>query len=387
MRIGYLYDLQVFPPRGGNQRHVLELVEGFLAKGHSVSVVGDSTLADVTNYNDLAESLADFMDNIDILYVRIDARFIRQWKVLSYCMNLLNSQPVIWEINSPANENLAYSWLGGKIATSNKKEGFIRTLRRWVHALRQSPGIWLEERHRRQLAKNVMAAICVSEAVGRYASSELKINDVLMLPNGGAIVAESEILQRRQRRKRAGFTVLYSGSAIYPWQGLNYLSQVINLAAIAAPDITFVLAVNQKVPALSTAVNVVILEGLNQEEVRDAICASDVCVALIPEWPWSKYGFHGSPTKLFEYMAFMVPVLTSNHSQMRDIISDGEDGLLTENDPESILEKLLYVKENPEHAQRIGKQAWLKVQTEFNWEHNVSETLAVFEQALIKISK
>lgn len=386
MRIGYLYDLEVFPPKGGNHRHVLELVEGFLASGHSVLVVDDSTLPGVTNYKNTPAELSDFIENIDVLYVRIDARFTRQWQVLTDSMSLLGSQPVIWEINSPANENLAYSWLGGKIATSNKKEGFIRILRRWFHALRQSPGIWLEGRHRRQLSKNVTAAICVSEAVGRYASNELKIDDVLVLPNGGPIVAESEIIQRRQRRQRKEFTVLYSGSAIYPWQGLNYLSQVIKLAATAAPDITFVLAVNQKVPALSSSGNVVIMEGLSQEEVRDAICAADVCVALIPEWPWSKYGFHGSPTKLFEYMAFMVPVVTSNHSQMRDIINDGEDGLLTENKPKNILEKLLYVKNNPECAQRIGKQAWLKIQTEFNWQHNVAETLAVFERALKKAS-
>ncbi len=209
---------------------------------------------------------------------------------------------------------------------------------------------------------------------------------IRLLSNGGPIITESEILERRQRRERTGFTVLYSGSAIYPWQGLNFLSQVIKLAATEAPDITFVLAVNKTVPALSASDNVVIMEGLNQEEVRDTICAADVCVALIPEWPWSKYGFHGSPTKLFEYMAFMVPVLTSNHSQMSDIISDGEEGLLTENDSKSILEKLLYVKENPEHAQRIGRQAWSKIQTEFNWQHNVSETLAVFERALKKCS-
>ncbi len=386
MRIGYLYDLQVFPPKGGNHRHVLELVEGFLASGHSVLVVDDETLPGVTNYKDTPEELRSFIENIDVLYVRIDARFIRHWQVLTDCMRLIGLQPVIWEINSPANENLAYSWLGGKIATSNKKEGYVRTLRRKFHALRQFPGIWLEERYRRPLSKNVAAAICVSEAVARYAGDELKIDDITVLPNGGPIITESEILARRLRRQRTGFTVLYSGSAIYPWQGLDSLSQVIKLAVVKAPDITFVLAVNKKVPALSESGNVVILEGLGQEEVRDAICAADVCVALIPEWPWSKYGFHGSPTKLFEYMAFMVPVLTSNHSQMRDIIKDGEDGLLTENDPEGILEKLLYIKANPGQAEKIGKQAWLKVQREFNWKHNVTETLVVFKRALTNIS-
>jgi glycosyltransferase involved in cell wall biosynthesis len=384
MRIGYLYDLQVFPPKGGNHRHVLELVEGFIGSGHSVSVVDDPTLPGVTNYQNTAVDLHDFVDKIDVLYVRIDARFIRRWQVLSDCMDLISLQSVIWEINSPANENLAFSWLGGKIATSNKKEGLVRTFRRWFHALRQSPGIWLEERYRRDAAKRVATAICVSEAVGRYAKNDLGINDVLVLPNGGPLITEPEILQRRERRGQKGFSVLYSGSAIYPWQGLNYLSQVIKLAVTAAPDITFVLAVNQKVPGLSASTNVVILEGLNQEDVRDVICAADVCVALIPEWPWSKFGFHGSPTKLFEYMAFMVPVVTSNHSQMRDIICDGEDGLLAENNPESILEKLLFVKGNPEQAKRIGRNAWSKIHAKFNWQHNVKETLLVFERSLTK---
>ncbi len=349
-------------------------------------VVEDETLPGVTDYKNTPEGLRNFIENIDILYIRIDARFTRKWQVLTDCMRLIGLQPVIWEINSPANENFAYSWLGGKIATSNAKEGYVRTLRRKIHALRQFPGIWLEERYRRRLSKNVAAAICVSEAVARYAGDELKIDDITVLPNGGPIITESEILARRKRRQRAGFTVLYSGSAIYPWQGLDYLSQVIKLAAVKAPDITFVLAVNQKVPALSESGNVVILEGLDQEEVRDAICAADVCVALIPEWPWSKYGFHGSPTKLFEYMAFMVPVLTSNHSQMHDIIKDGEDGLLTENDPEVILDKLLYIKANHGQAEKIGKQAWLKIQTEFNWQRNVIETLSVFERALKRCS-
>ena len=382
MHIGYIYDLHVYPPRGGNHRHVLELVEGFLGAGHTVSVVDDPTLPGVKDNGSSPAELRDFINAIDLLYVRIDSRFTHQWCVLGKCLEFLDQQPVVWEINSPANENLAFSWLGGRIATSDRKEGHLRTLRRWLHALRQYPGIWREERHRRKLSGKVSAAICVSEAVGQYAREELNIGDVCVLPNGGVLVEEAEIEQRRNRRKRHEFTVLYSGSAIYPWQGLDYLYQVIKLARKAAPEIRFVLAVNQKTPDLTRFENVEIHEGLDQEAVRDAICSADVCVALIPEWPWSKYGFHGSPTKLFEYMAFMVPVITSSHGQMKDIITDGVDGLLTDNKPEMILEKLIYLKNNPEQARMIGRNAWLKINSEFNWRHNVEKTLAVFDRVL-----
>ncbi len=381
MRIGYLYDLQVYPPRGGNHRHVIELVEGFLAAGHRVHVVDDPTMPGVVNYDSHPSALQDFIENIDILYVRIDARFIRRWAVLNQCMRYLAGQPVVWEINSPASENIAYSWLGGKLEAGSRQENVVSYLRRWFHAARQKPGIWLEERCRRRLAKQVSTAICVSDAVGKYARNDLGITDVLVLPNGGPLIGEAEIMQRRERRQHNRFTVLYSGSAIYPWQGLNFLIQVIELAAVKAPDITFVLAVNQNIAGLQQADNVVILEGLNQEEVRNAICAADVCVALVPEWPWAKYGFHLSPIKLFEYMAFMVPVLTSNHSQMRDVIKDGEDGYLTENDPVSILDKIISIRNNPAEAEKVARQAWMKIQTEYNWPHNVSETLGVFERA------
>jgi len=295
-------------------------------------------------------------------------------------MRLIGDLPVVWEINSPANEALAYSWLGGK--SNAIKESYFKKSKRFIHATKKIPGIYLEERFRKKMAKNVSAAICVSKALGKYASDALGIPEVLVLPNGGQLMSEDEIRQRREREQLDGFTVLYSGSAMYPWQGLNYLSEVIKLALKEAPDISFVLAVNQRVPDLPTTDNVVILEHLDREKILDAICASDACVSLHPEYPWSKYGFHNSTMKLFEYMACMRPVVTSNHGQMSDIMRDEKDGLLTENDPVSILSRLCYIKDNPVQAADIGKQAWQRVQSEFNWQNNTRKTLKAFERAI-----
>ena len=89
-----------------------------------------------------------------------------------------------------------------------------------------------------------------------------------------------------------------------------------------------------------------------------------------------------SPLKLFEYMACMAPSLSSNHGQMKDIISDGVDGLLCENTPEDILEKILFIKKNPEQAKNIARNGWERIQSELNWQHNVDETLKCFERAI-----
>lgn len=383
MRIGYLYDFEAYPPRGGNHVHAMELTQGFLHSGHSVAVVDDPSMPGVINYKSSPAELQQFIESIDVLYVRIDARFTRCWDVLIECTKMAAGRPIIWEINAPANEAQAYSWLSGRLpAMYSKKEGVIRRMRRWFHAFRKYPGILLEERFRQRLAKSVSCAICVSTALGRYATDKLGIIDVMVLPNGGPLISEEEINLRRKRRARHGFTVLYSGSAIYPWQGLDYLSQVITLAKREAPDLVFVLAVNQRHTVLPESDNIVILEGLDRDQVLDAICSADACVSLHPEYIWSEYNFHNSPMKLFEYMACMRPVVTSGHGQMNEIIRDGEDGLLCENNPQDILRKLLFLRDNPERAFEIGRRGWERVQSEFNWQRNVKATLQVFHQAL-----
>lgn len=385
MRIGYLYDLQVYPPKGGNHVHALELTQAFLMLGHSVCVVDDSTMPGVANFSSDDAALEQFINNIDVLYVRIDARFTRSWKVLTRCMEIKGDRPVVWEINSPANEALAYSWLGGRsMGTGCEHESVVKWMKRFLHATRKLPGIYFEEKHRRRLATDVIAAVCVSTSLSSYAKEGLGIHDVVVLPNGGSLISQQEIRDRAQRREGNKFTVLYSGSAIYPWQGLNYLADAIVLAKREAPDVLFVLAVNQRVAGLPEGDNVLIRERLNREEILDEICAADVCVALHPEYPWSKYRFHNSPMKLFEYMACMRPVVTSNLGQMREIIRDGHDGLLCRNEPRAILDKVIFLRDNPELATAIGRRGWERIQTDFNWLNNARETLSLFDRALGK---
>lgn len=373
MHIGYIYNFEAFPPKGGNHTHVVELIREFLASGCKVSVLDDATLPNTVNFN--KSSLSDFFSVIDVLYVRIDSRFTKEWDLLDILMRKEPKLPIVWEINSTANENLAFSWLGGGVV---KNEGLGRWLRRWLHATRQKPSIYFEEKYRRKLAKKVDYAICVSQALQNYATQDLKISKVVTLPNGGPLINENELFEKRAKRKSNTFTVFYSGSAIYPWQGINYLTEVINLAKNVDPSLKFVLAINQVVDSLPASDNVEIKIGLTKNEILDEICCSDVCVALPPKWPWAKHGFHGSPTKLFEYMACMTPVITSQHGQMQEIFDDQVDVFLTENDPQKILEKIIFVKNHPEQAKEVGYNGWKRIQSELNWQYVASRTQEIF---------
>jgi glycosyltransferase involved in cell wall biosynthesis len=82
-------------------------------------------------------------------------------------------------------------------------------------------------------------------------------------------------------------------------------------------------------------------------------------------------------------MALMAPVLTSNHGQMHEIINDRIDGFLCKNDPRNILDILVFIKNNPELARQVGRKGWERIQSEFNWQHNVDVTLKCFQRALL----
>ena len=381
MRIGYLYDLEAFPPKGGNHVHAYELTQAFLALGYAVSVIDDPTMPGVRNYSSALGQYSEFIASVDALYVRIDARPTCRWQALSRCQEMAGWRPVVWEINAPANEALAYSWLGGRPLLGERvKEGVARRVRRHVHAFRQMWRVRNEEKHRKQLARRVDAATCVSSSLAEYAMDGLGIERAVVLPNGGPLLTEDEIDRRRQGRKSTAFTVLYSGSAMYPWQGLDLLLQTIKLASREVPEIRFVLAVNQPASGLVDLPNVEVRHALDRENLLDAISQADVCVALHPEYPWSPYGFHNSPMKMFEYMGCMRPVVASNHGQMRELLANGEGGVLCENQPEDVLHKICYLRDHPEVAATIGRAGWRRVHDEHNWVHNAEVTVGLIDE-------
>jgi glycosyltransferase involved in cell wall biosynthesis len=381
VNIGYLYDLKAYPPKGGNHIHVCELIQGFLGEGHQVAVIGDPSMPNVVNFDgDDDSAVSNFLTFCDVIYARVDSRSIESWNHLQRVMRLAEDQvPVVWEINSPADENLAFSWLGGK--KNGQQESWVRWLRRWFHAAKQMPGIKKEEKARRLLAKRVDAAVCVSTSMGEYAKKDLGIEKVLVAPNGGPLISEEDISVRSKKRKHQAFTVFYSGSAIYPWQGLDFLSATIELAKTEAPDIHFVIAVNQAADNLPHGTNVEIKERLPRDEVLDEICMADACIALHPDWFWTRHGVHGSPTKLWEYMACMTPVVTSDRGQMAELIRHEKSGLLTSDNPSEILAQLVRLRDDKDLADSVGRAGWELVQEKLNWPHVARQTLRLLEEA------
>lgn len=75
------------------------------------------------------------------------------------------------------------------------------------------------------------------------------------------------------------------------------------------------------------------------EEVPQAVLAHDVALAYVPEQP-ADWMYH--PTlKVLEYRALGLPIIATDFRPNRELIADGENGLLIANTPESIAAAML----------------------------------------------
>jgi glycosyltransferase involved in cell wall biosynthesis len=382
VRIGYLYPFRASPPRGGNQVHAYQLVQGFLRSGHEVCTIADDSIEQVRSFAATDAGVDDLLRNVDVLYVRVDANSLLSWPAAVRSVRRA-AVPVVWEINAPANERLAFSWLGGSRAPARTVIGStVDRTRRWLHASKQLPGIMREERLRRDLAGRVHAAVCVSAPLARYAREGLGIERVTVLPNG-----TDPDLNHPGRTPAAlppeyagHFKVLYAGSPMYPWQGLDVISRAVELDRGADVPIVYVLLLNQDTGMVPRGDNVLVYTGVPYRDVASYVVAADACIAVHKEFHWSKWGSHGSPMKLFDYMGCGRPVIASGVGQLEEIVGGGQAGLLFDNTPEQLSLRIRELAADPERAAVLGRNARSSVEARYNWSFITDRTLDVFEE-------
>ncbi len=89
------------------------------------------------------------------------------------------------------------------------------------------------------------------------------------------------------------------------------------------------------------------------------------------------------PTKLFEYMAYGLPVVSSNLPSTRPFVQDGENGyLVVADDPVAHAQAILRLLRDPEAASAMGQRGQELVRSRWNWDEMEKRLLLLFQELL-----
>ena len=101
--------------------------------------------------------------------------------------------------------------------------------------------------------------------------------------------------------------------------------------------------------------------------------------------PWQPYAKNDKnvPTKLFEYMAYGVPIVSSDLNSTRSYVHDGENGYrVMPNDPNAHAQAILKLLRNPIKAHEMGRYGQELARTQYNWEEMEKELVKFYRDLL-----
>lgn len=378
MNIGYLYGFNSYTRQNGGCIHVYNLIEGLIKLGCGIHTFDHEQNPQCVTYSVSDEGTRDFLHNIDILYIRIDGWYLSRSELKLKCMEQAVSQPIVWEINASPQEMFK---IGSRVNKVSAHRGIRERLKDCYHDARLQLAIWKEERFRSDLAKRMeAAAICVSPPLKDYAVNKLGVSLSTVIPNGSdpALFSPEKKDDELFKEDKDTFKIIYIGDSRWPWQGFDLVKGLAALARREEHQILFVVLDNSPFASHTKEDNLLVIPRVDYFDVPAYVATADACLCLYHDATWSRYGFHLSPLKLFDYMASGKPVIASSLGQIATVIEDGKDGLLTTNDLNNIYAKILFCLEHKDKADQMGRSAREKVIHTYNWEQTARSTLDFF---------
>lgn len=116
------------------------------------------------------------------------------------------------------------------------------------------------------------------------------------------------------------------------------------------------------------------------EQVGDYLARASVGWLALQPLPKFQIGV---ATKLFEYMAYALPIVSSDLQPSRRVIQGGVNGYLaTADDPAAHAEAILRLLRDPQAARAMGHRGQELVQTQYSWDAMEERLLALYEAVL-----
>jgi len=187
------------------------------------------------------------------------------------------------------------------------------------------------------------------------------------------------------------FVVGFVGS-FKPWHGIE---NIISLAEAIKPegiDIRFLIVGDGKersnyeemIKAKGLEGSFIFTGFIEHDRVHEYIAAMDVAIAPHKSDSFKESGgFHGSPLKIFEYMAMAKPIITAPIGQIKDIIIDGQSGrLIFSEDINALKAEIKKLYADKMYRQTLAINARKRVEERYSWKENAIKVRTLFNMVL-----
>ncbi|RLF88377.1 hypothetical protein DRN46_07150 [Thermococci archaeon] len=237
-----------------------------------------------------------------------------------------------------------------------------------------------------RIAYNAVAAITpispayVNTIVSKYRVSPRKVHVVLAGVDTGRFSFDTSITSKKGKGK---FIVLYIG-AFSPAYNFDQVFEAAKLL-ISHPDIKIVIqGGGELAPLLKSKVkkmkltNVEIIDKIvSREEVAKIL--SEASVLLLPLSGLGSIEM-GISSKLYEYQAAGKPIICCSSGQPGRYVSETKSGIVVKpGDYRALAKTILYLKENPEIAEKLGRSGRQYVENNLSIEKIGLKMRKIFE--------
>ena len=238
----------------------------------------------------------------------------------------------------------------------------------------------------------VVSKILKDLVINRFGIDEGKI---AVIENGVDVEAfkhrQSLTLTRQSLGLENAFVVGFVGS-FKPWHGLENLIPLAEALQNEKLNIRFLIVgdgkergVYEEVLEKKNLSSTFLFAGyVPHDHVPDYLALMDVAIAPHKRDSFKETGgFHGSPLKIFEYMAMGKAIIAAPLGQIQELIIDGESGrLIYAEDTALIKEAVLRMYHDKEYCVNLGINARKRVQRYYSWKANAEKVRTLCLEAM-----
>ena len=182
--------------------------------------------------------------------------------------------------------------------------------------------------------------------------------------------------------------ILYVGT-LADWQGLEVLIQAMPIILAQTPVVLRLVGpgrsrqrkiLHKMVRKLGLEDAVEICGAVPHHAISQAIAEADICAA--PLGLNDRNIVQGCcPIKVIEYMACNRPVVASNLPVVRELLREGQDGMLFfPDDPQDLAKQIITLLTDRDRATRLAASAAERAQTKFTWHAAQNRLIKVYAQ-------